>query len=272
MAITQPKDWTVAGTSVSKVDGRDFVSGRHRYTTDVRRDGMLYGKVIRPPVFNSTLVSVDTKVAEATGVTVVRDGNFIGVAAPDQQTAAKAANAVVVDWKATAQPSSAELFDLLRKPTTERRVSGEGGGGPRPQGSIADGLAAADKKLEQTYTVAYIAHAPLEPRAAVAEWKDEKLTVWTGTQRPFGVRGELAEAFHLSEDKVRVIVPDTGSGYGGKHSGECAIEAASLARPDGKPVKLVWSAEEESTWAYLRPAGEIGINGGLKNDGRNSTW
>ena len=272
MAITQPKDWTVAGTSVSKVDGRDFVSGRHRYTTDVRRDGMLYGKVIRPPVFNSTLVSVDTKVAEATGVTVVRDGNFIGVAAPDQQTAAKAANAVVVDWKATAQPSSAELFDLLRKPTTERRVSGEGGGGPRPQGSIADGLAAADKKLEQTYTVAYIAHAPLEPRAAVAEWNGDKLTVWTGSQRPFGVRSELAEAFHIPEDKIRVIVPDTGSGYGGKHTGECAIEAARLARTAGKPVKLTWSREEEFTWAYFRPAGVIDIRSGVKNDGTITAW
>ena len=272
MAITQPKDWTVAGTSVSKVDGRDFVSGRHRYTTDVRRDGMLYGKVIRPPVFNSTLVSVDTKVAEATGVTVVRDGNFIGVAASDQQTAAKAANAVVVDWKATAQPSSAELFDLLRKPTTERRGSGEGGGGSRPQGSIADGLAAADKKLEQTYTVAYIAHAPLEPRAAVAEWNGDKLTVWTGSQRPFGVRSELAEAFHIPEDKIRVIVPDTGSGYGGKHTGECAIEAARLARTAGKPVKLTWSREEEFTWAYFRPAGVIDIRSGVKNDGTITAW
>ena len=106
-------------------------------------------------------------------------------------------------------------------------------------------MAAADKKLSQTYTVAYIAHAPPEPRAAVAEWNDGKLTVWTGTQRPFGVRSELAEAFHIPEEKVRVIVPDTGSGYGGKHTGECAIEAARLARASGKPVKLVWTREEE---------------------------
>lgn len=82
-------------------------------------------------------------------------------------------------------------------------------------------------------------------RAAVAEWTDGKLTVWTGTQRPFGVRSELAEAFHIPEEKIRVIVPDTGSGYGGKHTGECAIEAARLARASGKPVKLVWTREEE---------------------------
>ena len=129
------------------------------------------------------------------------------------------------------------------------------------------GLADADIKLNQTYTVAYIAHAPLEPRAAVAEWNGPKLTVWTGSQRPFGVRSELAAAFGIPESNVRVIVPDTGSGYGGKHSGECAIEAARLAKAAGKPVKLVWTREEEFTWAYFRPAGVIEVSSGVKKDG-----
>ncbi len=273
MAITQPKGWTVAGASVLKVNAKDFVTGKHQYTTDIKRDGLLYGKVVRPFAFNATLVSADTKAAESMpGVKVVIDGNFIGVTAFNQQTAIKAADTVKAEWKSTTQPSNAELFDLLRKPATERRGGGEGGGGSRPQGSISDGLAAADKKLEQTYTVAYIAHAPLEPRTAVAEWNGDKLTVWTGTQRPFGVRTELAEAFHISEDKVRVIVPDTGSGYGGKHTGECAIEAARLAKAAGKPVKLVWTREEEFTWAYFRPAGVIDIKSGVKNDGTITAW
>ena len=273
IATTQPKDWTIGGTSVTKVNARDLVSGKHQYTSDVKREGMLYGKVVRPATFNATLISSDTKAAEAMpGVTVVRDGNFIAVAASDQQTATKAANVIAVDWKSPGQPSNAELFDVLRKPATERRGGGGGGGGARPEGSIAEGLAAADKKLEQTYTVAYIAHAPLEPRAAVAEWNGDKLTVWTGTQRPFGVRTELAEAFHISEDKVRVIVPDTGSGYGGKHTGECAIEAARLAKATNKPVKLVWSREEEFTWAYFRPAGVIDIKSGAKSDGTITAW
>jgi CO/xanthine dehydrogenase Mo-binding subunit len=274
IATTQPKDWTIAGTSVTKVDATDFVTGKHQYTSDIKRAGMLYGKVVRPATFNSTLLTSDTKTAEAMpGVKVVHDGNFIGVVAADQQTAARAASAIAVDWKSPGQPSNAQLFDVLRKPATERRGGGAGGaGGARPQGSIADGLAAADKKLEQTYTVAYIAHAPLEPRAAVAEWNGDKLTVWTGTQRPFGVRNELAETFHLSEDKVRVIVPDTGSGYGGKHTGECAVEAARLARAAGKPVKLVWTREEEFTWAYFRPAGVIDIKSGVRNDGTITAW
>jgi nicotinate dehydrogenase subunit B len=275
VATTPAKEWTIAGTSVPKINGRDLVTGKHQYTSDVKLPGMLYGKVVRPAGFNATLVSTDTKAAEAMpGVTVVRDGNFIGVAAPNQLTATRAANAIAVDWKAPGQPSNAELFDLLRKPSAESGGRGGegGGGGARPQGSIADGLTAADKKLEQTYTVAYIAHAPLEPRAAVAEWKDGKLTVWTGTQRPFGVRSELAEAFRIPEEQVRVIMPDTGSGYGGKHTGECAVEAARLARATGKPVKLVWTREEEFTWAYFRPAGVIDVKSGVKNDGTITAW
>ena len=274
VALTAAKDWTIAGTSVSKVDGRDFVTGRHQYTSDIKREGMLVGKVLRASAFNSKLISTDTKVAEAIlGVTVVRDGDFIGIAAPDAQTAARAEKAIAVNWRAPGQPSNATLFELLRKSATERSGGGEGGGrASRPIGSVANGLAAADKKVEATYTIAYIAHAPLEPRAAVAEWKDEKLTVWTGTQRPFGVRGELAEAFHISEDKVRVIVPDTGSGYGGKHTSECAVEAARIAKAAGKPVKLVWTREEEFTWAYFRPAGVIDIKSGAKDDGTITAW
>jgi CO/xanthine dehydrogenase Mo-binding subunit len=276
IAITQPKDWTIAGKSVTKVDASNYISGKHRYTSDIKREGMLYGKIVRPAQFNAKLVSVNTKSADAMpGVKVVTDGNFIGVVAQDQQTATKAANVIETDWKAEGQPSNAQLFDLLRKPPTNGRGGGGGeggGGGSRPQGSVTDGLAAADKKLEQTYTVQYIAHAPLEPRAAVAEWNGDKLTVWTGSQRPFGVRGELAEAFHIPEDKIRVIVPDTGSGYGGKHTGECAVEAARLAKAAGKPVKLTWTREEEFTWAYFRPAGVIDIKSGVKNDGAITAW
>ena len=258
-------EWTIAGKSVPKVDGRDFVTGRHQYTSDVKREGMLYGRVVRPSALNATLESSDTKLAEAMqGVVVVRDGDFIGVTAPDLQTAIRAEKAIAVHWKAPGQPGNEELFDYLKQNATRRQG--------RPVGSIADGMAAADKKLAQTYTVAHIAHAPPEPRAAVAEWNDGKLTVWTGTQRPFGVKSELAEAFHIPEEKVRVIVPDTGSGYGGKHTGECAVEGARLARASGKPVRLVWTREEEFNWAYFRPAGVIEVNSGVKNDGTVTAW
>jgi nicotinate dehydrogenase subunit B len=214
---------------------------------------------------------VQTRDAEAlAGVRVVRDGGFVGVTAPTEQMAARALAALRPEWRTTPQPSVEELFRYLKDHPAAAR--GAGGRGASEQGSVRDGLRAADQRLEATYTIAYIAHAPLEPRAAVAEWADGKLTVWTGTQRPFGVRDELTRALSLTADQVRVIVPDTGSGYGGKHTGEAAVEAARLAREAGRPVKLVWTREEEFTWAYFRPAGVIEITAGAKRDGTLTAW
>lgn len=275
--VTPPDKWTVAGQSAHKVNGRAIVTGKHQYASDIKLPGMLFGKVLRPPAFGATLSSVDTKAAEAlTGVTVVRDGDFLGVAAPTQQQASRAVEAIRAEWKTTPQGSAKDLFEHLKKQPeagrgTEARRTAAGSAAP-PVGAAVDATPAPHVKLEQTYTVAYIAHAPLETRAAVAEWKDGKLTVWTGTQRPFGVRTELASAFHIPETQVRVIMPDTGSGYGGKHTGEAAIEAARLAKAAGKPVKLVWSREEEFTWAYFRPAGVIEVKSVASRDGIITDW
>jgi isoquinoline 1-oxidoreductase len=106
----------------------------------------------------------------------------------------------------------------------------------------------------------------------VAEGADGRLTVWTGTQRPVGVRAELAQAFRLAEDRVRVVVPDPGSGYGGKHTGAHAIEAARLARAAGAPVKLVYTRAEEFMWGYFRPAGVIDVSASIDATGRLTAW
>ena len=273
--IAPAASWTVAGKSVGKMEGEAIVTGRHKYSSDVSLPGMLHGKVLRPPAYEASVISVDTKTAESLpGVTVVHDKNFIGVAAADPLSASKAIEKIDAQWSTKEQPSAANLFGYLKTNVGEQRGGGGGGrgAGGGNNGSIEEGLAAADHKLQESYTVAYIAHAPLEPRAAVADWKDDKLTVWTGSQRPFGVRGDLAQAFGISEDRVRVIVPDTGSGYGGKHTGEAAIEAARLAKAAGKPVKLVWTRQEEFTWAYFRPAGVIEISSGVKKDGTLTAW
>ena len=264
-------DWRVAGQSTPKIDGRDFVTGRHRYPSDQKIPDMLYGKVLRPAAFGATLTSLDTQKAEQMGVTVVHDGDFVGVAAPSSKLAESAVGAIRANWKTEPQPSNKELFDYLRKNTTEGHdVTGDGD--TYSIGSVDQALSSADHKVTSTYTVAYIAHVPLEPRAALAKWDGDQLTVWTGTQRPFGVRGQLAEAFHIPEDQVRVFMPDTGAAYGGKHTGETAIEAARLAKGAKRPVKLVWTREEEFTWAYFRPAGVIDVMAGIRNDGTITAW
>ena len=267
--ITPANEWTVAGRPLAKVDGRDFVTGRHQYTPDLRPEGVLCGKVLRPPAFGATLESLAVREAEAMpGVTVVRDGDFAGVTAPRLGDAERALAALHAEWKTTPQPSRAELYDYLK-----RNVESGGESAPAHEaGSVETALAQAAHRLEETYTISYIAHAPLEPRSALAEWKDGKLTVWTGTQRPFAVRDDLAAAFHIPAESVRVIVPDTGSAYGGKHTSEAAVEAARLARSANHPVSLVWTREEEFTWAYFRPAGVIEVKGGVGADGRLAAW
>ena len=267
--VTPPEAWTIAGKPVKRVDGRDFVTGKHRYTGDLRPEGLLYGKVLRPKSFGASLLSCDDGGAKAvSGAIVVRDGDFVGVTAPTEHQAERALAAIRAEWKETPQISDREIFDYLRQngaPQADDRHR-------QQEGSIAEGLGLASHKLEAVYTVAYIAHAPLEPRAAVAEFKDGKMTVWTGTQRPFGVRAEVAHALHLPEANVRVIVPDTGSAYGGKHTGDAAVEAARLAKAAGRPVKLVWTREEEFTWAYFRPAGVIEVKSGIAGDGKLTAW
>jgi isoquinoline 1-oxidoreductase len=264
--------WTVQGQSLPKVDGRDFVTGKHRYPSDQKLPGMLHGKILRPTSFGATLVSIDAHEAEQIpAVTVVHDGNFVGVVAPSAEIASRALKVIRAEWKAEPQPSNQELFEYLKKNATEGRDP-TGDGSRYEAGSVEKALASAEHRLQQTYTVSYIAHAPLEPRAALAQWSGDNLTVWTGTQRPFGVRSELAEAFRIPAESVRVLMPDTGSGYGGKHTGEAAIEAARLARAAKRPVKLVWTREEEFIWAYFRPAGVIELSGGVRGDGTIAAW
>jgi isoquinoline 1-oxidoreductase len=270
--LTPASEWRIARTAAAKVDGKAFVTGAHQYPSDISRPGMLYGRVLRPAAFNAKLVSLDTKTAEQLANTkVVHDGDFVGVAAADPESAEQALLRLKAEWSAPEQISETSLFDYLRK-NTDTESGGFGGRSNHETGSVATAMASAAKTLSQTYTVAYIQHAPLEPRAAVAEWEGDKLTVWTGTQRPFAVRDELAAAFHLSNRQVRVIVPDTGSAYGGKHTGECAVEAARLAKAYGKPVKVVWTREEEFTWAYFRPAGVIDVKSGIAGDGTLLAW
>jgi CO/xanthine dehydrogenase Mo-binding subunit len=268
IALTPVKEWKVLGTSVTRPTGHDIVTGAHHYPSDITRPGMLYGKILRPPAYNARLASIDPAPAKAMpDVIVVRDDLFVGVAAPNSFRAERALAAIssTAKWETVpqpsgAQPSSRNLFEYLKQ-------NAEGG---VPQNPFESEFGA--KVLRRSYKVPYIQHAPLEPRAAVAEWKDGRLTVWTGSQNPFGIRTELARAFHMPEDQVRVVIPDFGAAFGGKHTGECAVEAARLARAAGKPVSLRWTREEEFTWAYFRPAGVIEAEASLDPQGKIATW
>jgi nicotinate dehydrogenase subunit B len=268
VAVTPADQWQVAGTSVPKINGVSFITGKHQYVSDMKLPGMLYGKILRAPAYGASLVSVDVSGAKnMKDVTVVKDGDFVGVAAPSLHIATEALKAIRAEWKTTPQPSRSEIFDYLKQ-----MAQPANGRDSNVKGDAAGAYAKADVRLEQTFHIDYIAHAPLEPRAGLAEWTGDKLTVWTGTQRPFGVQEDLEKIFHIAKENIRVIQPDTGSGYGGKHTGEAGIEAARLAREAKKPVKVVWTREEEFTWAYFRPAGVIEVKAGATKNGIVTSW
>jgi nicotinate dehydrogenase subunit B len=261
--VIAPDQWKIAGTSVPKVNSQDFLTGKHKYVSDMKLPGMVYGKILRPPALGATLVSIDvSKAAAVPEVQVVQEGDFIGVTVPSIQTANIALALMDAEWKIAAQPSQKELVRYLKDQAEDKE----------PNQQADQVFEDSVKKIEQTFSLDYIAHVPLEPRAGLAQWQGDELTVWTGTQRPFGVQEELERAFKMPKEKIRVIMPDTGSGYGGKHTGEAGIEAARLAKAVGKPVKVLWTREEEFKWAYSRPAGVMEVKCSLDNQGQINSW
>ena len=268
--LTAPAAWRVAGRPGLAPARLDAVTGARRYASDLDRPGLLHGAVLRPPEPGAALRALETGPAERLpGVTVVRDGAFVAVAAGDPMTARRAVAVMAAVW----DPPPAGPGDVAAH-LRDHPAAGEGWQRSVEEvvGDVDAALAAAATRVDATYTTAYIAHAPLETRAALAEWEGDRVTVWTGTQVPFGVRAELALALDLDEADVRVIVPPTGSAFGGKHRGEVAVEAARLARAVGRPVKVHWSRAEEFQWGYLRPMAVIDIRAGLDDAGSLAAW
>jgi isoquinoline 1-oxidoreductase len=269
--VTPRSAWRSAGRPVPAARGAEVITGVKRFPADLGFDGMRHGCVLRAPAFGATLRRADTAAAEAMpGVSVVRDGEFIGAVAASRDGARRAVEAIDATWDRTPQPSQDELADYLRA----HPVDGEGFSARfrHEQGDVDAALAAGAVRRAAHYTAAYIAHVPLEPRSAVAVWRDGDLRVWTGTSTPFRARRELAGALGLPEHRVHVTVPDYGGGFGGKHGSSVAAEAARLARAAGGPVKVQWSRHEEFHWGYLRPAALIDVSASADASGRLTGW
>lgn len=262
-------EFRVMGTEISeRLDAVARVTGQAQYSQDIQPEGVLFASVIRPVAYGARARSVDFSVASALPgvVETVHDGSLIAVIAESDEQADRAAELVEIDWDVPgAQPAGWELPSVLVESGTDGFVMQE-------SGDLDDGFRAATEVIESTYFIPYIAPIPMEPRAAVAEWRDEQLTVWAGTQRPFGIRQELSAAFDLSEDQIRVIAPEIGGGFGAKSPYRPAIEAAKLARTAGRPVRVAYTRVDESVWSNFRPAAVIQLKSGFTSDGRLTAW
>jgi isoquinoline 1-oxidoreductase len=203
-------------------------------------------------------------------VTVVEEDGFIGIVAPDGETLDRAMSVIAADWDIPDGPSDGDLQAHLRAHPVDQE--GWDGNFWQEEGDVDAALAGATANVAATYSAAYVAHVPLESRAAVAEWAGDRLTVWTTTQAPFWARQEIAESLGLSEDRVRVVVPPAGGGFGGKHGAGAGVAAARLARAVGRPVRVRWRHAQELAWGHVRPAAVIDVRAGAAADGTIAGW
>ncbi len=264
--LRKVKEFQIMGRSPERFDARDKVTGRALYTGDLRRPNMLYARLLRPPAHGATRTGLDTSAAEKLpGVTVVKKGDLVATLHAEPEAAAAALAALHATWKIP-QPGYDQdsVFAHLVASATPREVDRRG-----------DPEAAREKAAQVftgTFHKGYVAHAPIEPHTAVAELVDGKMTVWASTQTPFPTRDDVAEALGFAKDKVRVITPYVGGGFGGKSAHQQAIEAARLARETGRPVQVEWTREEEFFFDTFDPAAVVDITSAIDGDGKISLW
>ncbi len=265
--VRSAKEFKVMGTSPTRLDGVEKVTGRARYAGDIRLPGMLYARVLRPPVHGATLTSLDLAEAKAMdGATVVHDGDLVAALHADPEAAGRALDAIRTEWSKPAPAFDSESvadYFVANAPPGEVEF---------PRGDVAAARAAAGRVFESTFRAPYKAHAPMEPHTAAAEWKDGKMTVWAGTQSPFGTRERIARDLGLDESHVRVITPYLGGGFGGKSASGQAIEAARLARATGKPVMVAWTRAEEFFLDTFDPAAVVKVVSAIDESGRMTLW
>jgi isoquinoline 1-oxidoreductase len=215
----------------------------------------------------ATLTTLDTSGAEKlAGVTVVRRDDLIAVLHAEPESAARALAAIQAEWQLPqAKPDPDSIFDhIVAKSAGLAEVAN--------RGDIVAAKAGATRVFETTFQKGYVAHAALETHAALAEFKNGRMTVWASTQTPFPARDQIAKVLGLSGQNVRVITPLVGGGFGGKSAFGQAIEAARLAHLTGRPVQVAWTRAEEFFNDTFDPAAVVKISSGVDQAGRMSLW
>ncbi len=269
-------EFQVMGKSPRRFDGREKVTGAAKYAGDVRVPGMLYAHILRPPSHGATLLKADTAAAEQRpGVKVVKLGNLDGLDGPDglvaclhadPEAAAAALAEVKAEWKTeTLDLDPESIFDHVEKTATHADEKDR-------RGDVAAARTAASHVFESSYRKGYVAHAPMEPHTATAEPKDGRVTVWASTQTPFPLRDQIAQALKVDTQKVRVITPYLGGGFGGKSGGRQAIEAARLAVATGQPVQVAWNRAEEFFYDTFDPAAVVKVASAVDAKGKITLW
>ncbi len=262
--LQDPIRYTVVGQPLLRPDVPGKCTGQHVYLQDFTVPGMLHGRVIRPPAIGASLLAVDeSSLGGIPDVRVVRLESFLGVVAPDEWAAVRAASALKATWSAwEGLPGSAGLDRYVRESAVERTETLVSRGDP------AAALPAAVTQLAATYSWPFQSHASLGPSCAVADVRPEGTTIWTASQGPHALRRNLAKIFGMPEDKLRVIFLDSSGSYGTNGGDDAAADALLLSKTVGRPVRVQWTREDEHGWDPKGPPQVLELRGGIDADQR----
>ncbi len=264
-----PAAFRIVGKGVPRLDIPDKVTGRFTYMQDARVDGMLHGRVVRPPALGASLQSVDeASVKDIPGlVKVVREGNFLGVVAESEWGAIKASRKLKATWSKWAElPEQAKLFEHVRATKVSKDDV------TSTVGAVDDAMAKGAKTLKATYDFAVHTHGSIGPSCAIVEIKDDRLTCWTPSQATHNLRKQLAAMLGMAPENVRCLYIDGSGCYGRNGHEDAAGDAALLARRVGKPVRVQWMREDEHGWDPKGPPTLVDLRAALDPQGEVIAW
>jgi nicotinate dehydrogenase subunit B len=266
-ALKPHSAFVVCGKPMPRKDALEKVTGKARYAGDMRLPGMLYAKILRPPVHGAKLKSVDVSAAkEIKGARIIQDGDLVAALHTSPDQAEMALSKIKAEFETPeTKLDDRNIHEHLLGLASQGQVVAQ-------KGDLDTGKKLASLKFEEAYYTPYVAHASTETHAAVAQVEKDSATVWISTQRPFGNHQEIARALGMPAEQVRIITPYVGGGFGGKSSNAQAIEAARLSKMTGAPVHVARSREEEFFYDTFMPAAIVKISSGLNESNRIVFW
>ena len=265
--LKDPKSWTIAGKPLPRVDIADIVTGKIRYGVDVQLPGMLHAAIAQSPVFGGKAKSVDnSKVDSRRGIVkVINLGEFVAVVADNWWRAKEALRDVSIDWDngKNGAVNSASLMQYYRDglTQTEQAIACNDGN------TLA--VLASTQVIEADYYTPYLAHATMEPMVCTALLDGDKLDIWASTQNPESTLTAAAATAEVAQENVRVFAMQMGGGLGRKSPQDFTRQAVAIAMQlPGKPVKLMWSREEDMQHDLYRPASLVRVRAGVDDNGK----
>jgi len=266
--LKDPTRYSLVGKPQPRPDVPLKCTGRNSYVQDLSVPGMLHGRVIRPPAIGAKLLTVDeSSIRGIPDVRVVRMGDFLGVVAPDEWAAVRAARELKATWSSwQGLRGSDGLERFVRQSPVDRSEQLVN------KGDAAAALAAAPKQLSASYQWPCQSHASLGPSCAVADVRSDGATVWTSTQGTHGLRASLSKIFGIPEDKLRVIYRDGAGSYGGNGNDDAAADALLLSKTVQRPVRVQWMRHDEHGWDPKGPPQFLDVRGALDAQGNIAAW